>query len=88
MLEVKHGHQVIIYRVHAAQSCFVIVHHGDAGFPACILLDFALHANPGAFVHPADLHLAIGLHLPVYLFLVVGDDIQIRTDAAAALADN
>lgn len=85
MLEIKHGHQVIIHRVHTAQGGGVGVHHGDACLPAGVLLDFALYANPGAFMHPADLHLAIGLHLLVYLLLVVGDDVQLAfkfTDGA------
>ena len=82
MRKVKHGHQVVIHRVHAAQGGGVVIHHGDAGFAAGVLFDFAFHTNPGALVHPADFHPAVLLHLPVDLFLVVRDDVQLALKLA------
>ena len=76
MLEVKHGHQVVIHRVHTAQRCFVVLHHGNAGFPPGVLFDFTLHTNPCTLVHTADFNFAIGFHLLIDLLLVVGDNVQ------------
>lgn len=76
MLEVKHGHQVVIHRVHTAENSLIVVHHGDASFPTGVLLDFAFHADPSAFVHSTDFDLAVGFHLLVNLLPVVGNDVQ------------
>ena len=77
MLKVEHGHQIIIHRIHTAEGSGVVLHHGDAGLAANVFLDFALHADPSALVHPTDLHLAVFLHLLVNLLLVVGNDVQL-----------
>ena len=77
MLKVEHSHQMIIHRIHTAEGSGVVLHHGDAGLAAGIFLDFALHADPCALVHPTDLHLAIFPHLPVNLLLVVGDNVKL-----------
>ena len=77
MLEAEYCHQVVIHRVHTAQSGFIVIHHGDAGFTANILLYLALHANPGTLMHTTDFYFAIGFHLAVHIFLIVRDDVQL-----------
>lgn len=82
MLEVKHRHQVVIHRVHTAKCGFVVVHHGDASFPAGVLFDFTLYTDPSAFVHPTEFDLAVGFHLLIHFLLVVGNDIQLALELA------
>lgn len=62
MLNVEHSHQVAI-------------HHGNTGFLAGVLGNFAIYANSSALVYPADFYLSIFLHLLVHFLLVIGDDV-------------
>src|SRR5699024_5501363 len=53
-----------------------VIHHSDTRFPSRILFNLAFHAEPCALMHAANLDLAVSLHLTVYFFLVVRDNVE------------
>ncbi len=83
MFKAEHSHQIVINGVHTAQGSLVFFHHSSSGFPAEIFFYFPFHTDPGSFMHAADFYFAVFLHLLIYFFLIICDNVEFSFSATS-----
>ena len=76
MFKAEYSHQMVVNGVHAAEGSLIFFHHSSSGLPSEIFFYFPFHTDPGSFMHAADFYFAVFLHLLIYFFLIIGDNIK------------